>query len=313
MAEIRYTVDATGGKDYTSIQAAIDDINSADDYVLECYSGGDLGAGNLSLTLATGFRIEVPAAEQHDGVSGGAFTGALLSGNGGASLAFYEVFGLRIDNVIQSLPTIIAPIVHYERILATGPIRPTFAVLSNSTFDITVENCLLGGFVLTGTLAGGNPKIRARNSVFCRDNTLQGAVRFFGGAASTSGEFLVENCYARNEEGPAFDYTAGGGITITTNNNFSADDTADDFPGTGHVINVDTAASFEDYDNDDYRHKPGGDLVDAGKTLPEVTDDVNGIARPQGSAYDGGLFELEQAAFNPAWAETAGGDWPNAT
>ena len=46
-----------------------------------------------------------------------------------------------------------------------------------------------------------------------------------------------------------------------------------------------------DPDNDDYHLKTGSPAIDAGTTLSEVTDDIDGVSRPQGSAYDCGCYE----------------------
>jgi len=41
----------------------------------------------------------------------------------------------------------------------------------------------------------------------------------------------------------------------------------------------------------DYHLKPGSPAIDAGLTLPGVTEDIEGTPRPQGEAYDIGVFE----------------------
>ncbi len=51
------------------------------------------------------------------------------------------------------------------------------------------------------------------------------------------------------------------------------------------------AALFVDPANDDYHLKTGSPAINAGTTLTEVTDDLEGTARPQGGAYDIGCYE----------------------
>jgi parallel beta-helix repeat protein len=60
----------------------------------------------------------------------------------------------------------------------------------------------------------------------------------------------------------------------------------------------------------DFHLKAGSPAIDAGTSLAEVTQDLDGIPRPQGSAYDTGCFERSQCtlSFSPASAAfTRGG------
>ncbi len=64
--------------------------------------------------------------------------------------------------------------------------------------------------------------------------------------------------------------------------------------GRGHDIHSfvsTTSALFVDPVNNDYHLKSGSPAINAGITVPEVTDDLEGIVRPQGSAYDLGAYE----------------------
>ncbi|MDD3648194.1 MAG: choice-of-anchor Q domain-containing protein, partial [Candidatus Dojkabacteria bacterium] len=53
---------------------------------------------------------------------------------------------------------------------------------------------------------------------------------------------------------------------------------------------INTSPVFFD-DSSDFRLQPSSPAIDAGATLSEVTDDIIGIPRPQGSAYDIGAYE----------------------
>jgi PKD repeat protein len=51
--------------------------------------------------------------------------------------------------------------------------------------------------------------------------------------------------------------------------------------------------------NDDYHLKVGSPAIDAGTTLAEVTDDIEGTSRPQGGAYDIGCYEAPSGPIPP--------------
>ncbi len=57
--------------------------------------------------------------------------------------------------------------------------------------------------------------------------------------------------------------------------------------------------------NGDYHLKPGSPAIDAGTTLAEVTDDIEGTSRPQGDAYDIGCYEAPGGPVPPV-AEFSG-------
>ncbi|MHC4712023.1 MAG: putative Ig domain-containing protein [Planctomycetota bacterium] len=48
-----------------------------------------------------------------------------------------------------------------------------------------------------------------------------------------------------------------------------------------------------DPSNDDYHLKSGSTAIDAGTTISSITDDLDDVSRPQGSAYDCGCYEYE--------------------
>ncbi|MHC4712243.1 MAG: putative Ig domain-containing protein [Planctomycetota bacterium] len=56
-------------------------------------------------------------------------------------------------------------------------------------------------------------------------------------------------------------------------------------------IQASDTALFEDPANYDYHLKTGSPAIDGGTTLSDVTDDIEGTSRPQGSAYDIGCYE----------------------
>ncbi|MGI8475028.1 MAG: right-handed parallel beta-helix repeat-containing protein [Thermomicrobiales bacterium] len=64
------------------------------------------------------------------------------------------------------------------------------------------------------------------------------------------------------------------------------------------------AQLFIDSGNGDFHLKPGSPAIDAGATLTGVTDDLDGIARPRGSAYDIGAYESGSAGPSPTSTPT---------
>jgi PKD repeat protein len=62
---------------------------------------------------------------------------------------------------------------------------------------------------------------------------------------------------------------------------------------------------FVDPENGDYRLKSGSPAIDAGTTLADVTDDIEGASRPQGDAYDIGCYETAGGPVAPT-AEFSG-------
>lgn len=57
------------------------------------------------------------------------------------------------------------------------------------------------------------------------------------------------------------------------------------------ILVTDPTTLFVNFAGNDFRLKAGSPAVNAGKTLSQVTDDINGVARPQGGAYDIGAYE----------------------
>lgn len=65
-------------------------------------------------------------------------------------------------------------------------------------------------------------------------------------------------------------------------------------------FNSTPSALFEDAANDDYHLKQGSPAVDAGVSVPGVTNDYDGVYRPRGAGLDVGAFERIQYRINAA-------------
>lgn len=77
--------------------------------------------------------------------------------------------------------------------------------------------------------------------------------------------------------------------TITSNNNISSDGSADDYGGTGHIVNTPAQNVFESTTDSNLR--PSGEAINAGKTQASFSIDALGVSRPQGAAWDIGATE----------------------
>jgi len=65
-----------------------------------------------------------------------------------------------------------------------------------------------------------------------------------------------------------------------------------------HSVISTPSALFVNPATNDYHLMVGSPAVDAGISVAEVTQDLDGIPRPQGSAYDTGCFELSQCTLS---------------
>jgi parallel beta-helix repeat protein len=123
-----------------------------------------------------------------------------------------------------------------------------------------------------------------------KNNILYNA-HSFRGAIST---------YSSSVQGFESDYNA-------VVNRFSIDDgssviTLSQWQGYGYDLHsfLSTPAElFVDPNNDDYHLKDGSPAINAGTTLAEVADDLDGVSRPQGSAYDIGCYEKVEGPVPP--------------
>lgn len=89
-------------------------------------------------------------------------------------------------------------------------------------------------------------------------------------------------------------FTTGTPTTVRNNIVFqNAGGDINDYDGTMTASNnLTTNPSFVDVVNDDFHLAAGSDAIDTGTAVGAVTDDLDGIARPQGAAYDIGCYEF---------------------
>jgi len=92
-----------------------------------------------------------------------------------------------------------------------------------------------------------------------------------------------------------FEFTGGGSNSATWEYNASQDASADDFDGTGNLINQTASDCFTTPGND-VTLIDGGNLHNAGGTTTNVEVDFLGVQRPQGSNVDIGAYEIQVAS-----------------
>jgi parallel beta-helix repeat protein len=91
-------------------------------------------------------------------------------------------------------------------------------------------------------------------------------------------------------------YTTGG-TNVELRNNIVIDSGGDDLyiigtPTETNNLETGEVSGFVDAGGDDYHLTSGSEAVNAGyDTSPTVTDDYDGVSRPQGAAYDVGAYE----------------------
>lgn len=145
----------------------------------------------------------------------------------------------------------------------------TFGGLGIATFN----NILVGG--LGGIYFDGGVNMAYQNFVY--DS-------FMGISCNNNSSMIIKNNIVANSDygfaGPSiYDYN------LVWNNGSDYVDTS----AGPHDISADPL--FLDPVNGDFRLQAGSPAINAGVTLPEVTTDILGIPRPQGSAYDIGAYE----------------------
>jgi len=107
--------------------------------------------------------------------------------------------------------------------------------------------------------------------------------------------------------------TASGSISLsfsgeaTSSNNCSDDATADDFSGSGHIVNQTPTSIFNDYSGGDYTLKIGSNAIDAGADLSGTfTNDVFGNTRTLWN-----MGATENRIYIDSVIKASGGDYTN--
>ncbi len=174
-----------------------------------------------------------------------------------------------------------------------------------SATNLMLRNNVLrfAGALNTGSGGGGNNGLKILNNVFANDPSIPTNLHPSAVNLHDCPNSVVQNNIFYDQ--PAHTISCVGDITgqeVDYNLAYRSDgkpswkykiDYADVNPPPPHHY-WDVDPKFVDPANLDFRIRGGSPAKDMGMTLPEVTDDFDGVERPQGTASDIGAFEYQK-------------------
>lgn len=319
------TVKPAGGGDYTTLQAWEDfagDEDSPDQWA-ECYSGGNLGfvllAGS-SWAASTALlypRIYVADGEGHNGSqsSGAIIELTGIQGHGvQVQVNYCRVEGLRIScestnssGVIVTGENTNASIINMMIYGSSSATRSGIAFSIANGFTSSghiAKNCVVdlpnmsgnNTGILLALLTSGTLEVSLFNCSIINHGGLAGIGIAANGTVTINA--TIENCISVTTPTNFLTQSFGGTPTFNTtaNNNLSSDATADDFGGTGHVINETDTDVFIDPANDSFFLKDGSAAIATGKDLSaDFTTDA--VGHPHNVDIDGNAVAFNMGAL----------------
>jgi len=324
------TIKPAGGGDYASAQAwetAMD--GKANDHQRgDCYTGGDLGMvafANWSADAVDHPELWAAAGEANNGdPTAGCY---INIGNGqqgvrSSSDNFLHVKGIRFvrthvtaDHMLYAYKGGVEGLqvegcLFDNRATACGAraIYMYYRHTLNANFSVKIWNNL---FIMGGNgpcfivLVRSDAAIAVvLNLSFYNNTCTEGSVGFKAYEDSGDGGTATANVILRNNLclDNGIDYSDNGALAngvVTSDHNADSDNTlvGEGWDGAGTLSNQVETDIFTDYAGDDLTLKAGSNAIDAGADLSGVgvVDDIAGLARPEGAAYDMGAFEAAVA------------------
>lgn len=147
-------------------------------------------------------------------------------------------------------------------------------IASNGSSDTEISNNIIWD-IPNVQGESGCIRIDAGNAALVYNNLSYNCADFGIRVESTSSNTIIRNNIACNN---GTNYSNVGVNTVASNNLTS------------------TCPDFLDVANDNFRPVAGASNIDTGTTVALITDDFDGVSRPQNSVYDIGPFELEAGA-----------------
>lgn len=183
------------------------------------------------------------------------------------------------------------------------------AFVNSGSAVVVIDDCILEGSG-TNLVSIQNSGTKLRNSLVVQRSASAGSIaRVQDGAAAYGCTFAVPSDVAAATNGINIAYTGsvlencaifGATNALSTTTGVTVTTSMTDATGSTGLTGGKTYANQFQNTADatrDYRTKSGADLLDAGTTdATNGTPDIVGTARPQGSAYDIGPWELVAAA-----------------
>jgi hypothetical protein len=161
---------------------------------------------------------------------------------------------------------------------------------STTTNTATIKNCLFYGYSVSssqGVIANSQTSSNLVIDVYC--------CTFYGNdtAYASNGRGNITDCvFIGNTD----DISLGGSAVIGdfTYCGFGEQATG----GTGCQFSLTAANEFVAAGSNNFHLNSGATCRNNGTTVASVTDDFDGVSRPQGSAYDIGAYEYRALGFN---------------
>ncbi len=259
----------------------------------------------ITLTVAAANQVATGNGQRHRGVAGTGTVVEAASIGGGAPVfdvaqAYTRFEWLEIDGnsivsqdgvYVSGSSSILRNLIVHDigandpANCANGSNGCSGVIIAGSTSSVQVRNSFIYDYGQDGIDSGGTGVTIANTTIFRTKQTGEG-LQVTGGTTTAENVLSIGNF----ADFCAQDFCSG---TLTANNNISSDDSADNFGGTGNLINRAAAAQFVSLVGPVNLHLRGGaDAIDAGKNLAtSFNDDIDASPRPQGAAWDVGADE----------------------
>ena len=298
------TIKPAGGGDYTTLQDWWDSYASLEANAgqwAECYVGE---CGPLDMTTHTGtpdsgdyYMVYGAADNWHDGSSGGAImtSGATTAIKAAPSYTRVYNMHLILDNsggvCVQFNNTGSGWQIHGCLIVnSTAPAGQEFSTgiawVANTNITSSLKNNVIKGFytdINAGGVGTGIVNIWQQTCEVGPNGNV--GISFAGFQTYNAINNIVVGASNANFQDD------GNGTLGTFDNNISEDATAGALGGSDNQDTVDPTSIFTDYAGEDYTLSNTSVARNAGFTIPSVSTDILGVARPQSTAYDIGAFE----------------------
>lgn len=196
------------------------------------------------------------------------------------------------------------------QVTGTPALNSSRAMITAGSGTVVVDDCILEGSGANGPVSIGNVGTKLRNCLVVQRQASQSGILVISAGPAIYNCTLVApsdivaptNAFVVSYTGNIIQNCAIFGATnaLSTTVGVTVTTSMTDATGsTGLTGGKVYASQFENTANAtrDYRAKTGADLLDAGTTdATNGTPDIVGTARPQGSAYDIGAWELVAAS-----------------